>query len=74
MPGTQVSKAPACFARPRSRPPQGQRGGTFLQAHRHRVADRRGKSVGKVATARKIVTLVFYGLRDGEIRCLAGAG
>lgn len=53
---------------------QGQRGGTFLQAHRHRVADRRGKSVGKVATARKIVTLVFYGLRDGEIRCLAGAG
>jgi hypothetical protein len=25
----------------------------------------------KVAAARKLLTLVFYGLRDGEIRCLA---
>jgi hypothetical protein len=31
----------------------------------------RGKSVAKVAVARKILTLCFYGLRDGEIRCLA---
>ncbi|GAC1605187.1 MAG: hypothetical protein NVS3B21_34700 [Acidimicrobiales bacterium] len=52
---------------------QRQRGGTFLQVHRHRIAERRGKGVGKVATARKIVTLVYYGLRDGEIRCLAQA-
>jgi hypothetical protein len=25
----------------------------------------------RVAAARKLLTLVFYGLRDGEIRCLA---
>jgi len=27
--------------------------------------------IGRVAAARKLLTLVFYGLRDGEIRCLA---
>jgi hypothetical protein len=26
-----------------------------------------------VAVARKVLTLVYYGLRDGEIRCLAPA-
>jgi hypothetical protein len=26
-----------------------------------------------VAAARKLLTLVYYGLRDGEIRCLARA-
>ena len=50
---------------------QRQRGGTWLQAHSHRVADRRGRNVGRVAAARKLLTLVFYGRRDGEIRCLA---
>jgi len=50
---------------------QRQRGGTFIQAHHHRVADRRGKGIAKVAAARKLLTLVYYGLRDGEIRCLA---
>ena len=27
----------------------------------------------RVALARKVLTLVYYGLRDGEIRCLAKA-
>lgn len=27
--------------------------------------------IGKVAAARKLLTLVYYGLRDGHIRCLA---
>jgi transposase len=36
-----------------------------------RIAERRGRKVAKVAVARKILTLCFYGLRDGEIRCLA---
>jgi transposase len=35
------------------------------------VAKRRGLMIGRVAAARKRLTLVFYGLRDGEIRCLA---
>jgi transposase len=48
-----------------------QRGDTPIRAHHHRVADRRGKNIGRVAAARKLVTLVYYGLRDGEIRCLA---
>jgi transposase len=39
--------------------------------HRRRVGDRRGKNIGRVAAARKLLTLVYYGLRDGEIRCLA---
>jgi transposase len=51
-----------------------QRGGTFIQAHQHRVADRRGRGIGRVAAARKLLTLVYYGLRDGEIRSLAKAG
>jgi Transposase IS116/IS110/IS902 family len=34
------------------------------------IARRRGTNVAKVAVARKILTLCFYGLRDGEIRCL----
>jgi transposase len=50
---------------------QRQRAGSYLQRHRHRIGDRRGNGIAKVATARKLLTLVYYGLRDGEIRCLA---
>ena len=39
-----------------------------------RIASRRGRPIARVALARKILTLVYYGLRDGEIRCLAKAG
>ena len=35
------------------------------------IAQRRGKNRANVAIARKVLTLVYYGLRDGEIRCLA---
>jgi hypothetical protein len=38
-----------------------------------RIVERRGgtgKNLAKVAAARKLLTLVYYGLRDGEIRCL----
>jgi len=52
---------------------QRQRGPTPIRAHHHRVGDRRGKHIGRVAAARKLLTLVYYGLRDGEIRCLAEA-
>jgi len=44
-----------------------------LRADRDRIAARRGRAVGKVAAARKLLTLVFYGLRDGHIRCLDNA-
>src|SRR5215204_4986480 len=46
-------------------------GGGPLRAAYERIAKRRGKQVAKVAVARKILALCFYGLRDGEIRCLA---
>jgi len=46
-------------------------GGTKLAADFHRIAERRGKNRATVAIARKILTLVYYGLRDSEIRCLA---
>jgi transposase len=39
----------------------------------HRIADRRGTGIGRVAAARKLLTLVYYGLRDGQVRCLAQA-
>jgi transposase len=44
-----------------------------LRADRDRIAGRRGRAIGKVAAARKLLTLVFYGLRDGHIRCLTPA-
>ena len=47
------------------------RGGGPLRETYERIAKRRGRQVAKVAVARKILTLCFYGLRDGEIRCLA---
>jgi transposase len=39
-----------------------------------RIVERRGgtgKNLAKVAAARKLLTLVYYGLRDGQIRCLS---
>ncbi len=51
-----------------------QRGATAVRAHHHRVAERRGRNIGRVAAARKLLTLVYYGLRDGEIRCLGETG
>ena len=50
-----------------------QRGATPIRAHHQRVGERRGKQIGRVAAARKLLILVYYGLRDGEIRCLAKA-
>ena len=46
-------------------------GGTRLQHDFRRIADRRGTNKARVAVARKLLTLVYYGLRDGEIRCVA---
>jgi len=45
-------------------------GGTKLHADFVRIAERRGKFKARVAVARKLLTLVYYGLRDGEVRCL----
>jgi len=39
-----------------------------------RISERRGKSIGRVAAARKLLTLVYYGLRDGHISCLERLG
>ena len=45
------------------------RGGVIGRT-RARIGDRRGANIGKVAAARKLLTLVHYGLRDGHIRAL----
>ena len=45
-------------------------GGPPLRDHFHRIAERRGTNKARIATARRLLTLVYYGLRDGEIRCL----
>jgi transposase len=47
-------------------------GGDIKDAYR-RIAERRGRNIAKVAAARKLLHLVYYGLRDDEIRCLASA-
>ena len=47
--------------------------GTKLRADRDRIQARRGKPIAKTAAARRLLTLVFYGLRDGHIRSLAKA-
>jgi transposase len=46
-------------------------GGGKLAADWQQLAERRGKHKATVAIARKVLTLVYYGLRDGEIRSLA---
>jgi hypothetical protein len=45
-------------------------GNTRLGQYRDRVAARRGRNIGVVAAARELLTLVFYGLRDHDIRAL----
>jgi transposase len=45
-------------------------GGSVFHDQFHRIAERRGKNKARIAVARKLLTLVYYGLRDGEIRCL----
>ena len=44
---------------------------SWLHAERERLATQRNsRAIAKTAIARKLVTLIYYGLRDGEIRCL----
>ena len=55
---------------------QRQAAGTKLRADFTRIANNHGdtqgaRKVARVAVARKIVTLVYYGLRDGTIRSKA---
>ena len=35
------------------------------------IGERRGRNIATVAVARKLLTYVYYGLRDGHIRALA---
>jgi transposase len=42
----------------------------WLTEKRSTIAGRRGRNVATVAIARRLLTLVYYGLRDGHIRAL----
>jgi hypothetical protein len=47
---------------------------SVIGAVKNAIITRRGKearNIAKVAAARRLLTLVFYGMRDGQIRCLA---
>lgn len=49
---------------------------TVTGAVKDAIIARRGKearNIAKVAAARRLLTLVFYGMRDGQIRCLSKA-
>jgi transposase len=52
---------------------QGARNAGWLDEVRTRIAERRGRNIATVAVARKLLTLVYYGLRDGHIRALGQA-
>lgn len=45
-------------------------GGAPIAPAFRRIQERRGTMIARVAAARKLLTLVYYGLRDGEVRCL----
>lgn len=45
---------------------------TRIGAHRDRVAARRGRNIGVVAAARELIECVYYALRDGTVKRLAG--
>ena len=47
------------------------RGG--IGAARACIGQRRGANIAKVAAGRKLLTLVYYGLRDGHIRSVPGS-
>ena len=48
---------------------------SMLHQRREQLAERRNnRRIAKVVIARRIVTLVYYGLRDGNIRCLEPVG
>src|SRR4051794_18884920 len=49
---------------------QGARNAGWLEQSRTRIAERRGRNIATVAVARRLLTLVYYGLRDGHIRAL----
>ena len=49
---------------------QGARNAGWLDEARTRIAERRGRNIATVAVVRKLLTLVYYGLRDGHIRAL----
>jgi transposase len=46
------------------------RGTPAIRSNFAAIAQRRGKAKAHVAVARQLLTLVYYGLRDGEIRSL----
>jgi transposase len=56
------------MGRGRGRP--GARNAGWLTETRSRIGQRRGRNIATVAVARKLLTLVYYGLRDGHIRAL----
>ena len=63
--GSKLVRWAAIEACQRTRP------GTKLAVDRTRIITARGRNIGVVAAARRLLTLVFYGLRDGQIRALA---
>lgn len=46
-------------------------GGAPVAPAFRRIRERWGTMTARVAAARKLLSLVYYGLRDGQVRCLA---
>ena len=69
--GRSPNKGHGCCGGRRSRPCPRTTAHDKIKNDYRRIAERRGRNIARVAAARKLLTLVYYGLRDGEIRCLA---
>jgi len=74
--GRITKQAPSWSVGPRSRrcnaaqSPRSWRSAPGISDRRGRPGQRTGRNIAKVAAARVLLTLVYYGLRDGHIRAL----
>jgi hypothetical protein len=64
---TKQGRQPRALGRRRSRPEDPSRA---TRVHQSPPVGSAGYNIAKVAAAGELLTLVFYGLRDGHIRCL----
>jgi hypothetical protein len=67
------TREPGWSAGPRSRPPSGSPQPASRPPGSTASPTGGAPAVGRVAAARRLLRLVFYGLRDGQVRCLAPA-
>jgi hypothetical protein len=67
--GSSVARSATCTGRLHRS--SGSPAARTIVAEYRRIIANRGRNIGVVAAARRLLTYVYYDLRDGEIRALA---